>query len=139
VTGYVLGFVFRSNDVLLICKTHPGWQAGRLNGVGGKIEEGETPEQAMHREFKEEVGGVRVGDWHSFAMLLGDNYVCYCYFAFCSSTAKVRALTEEAVSWYNVDAVPYSALPSTKWLIQMALDSDLSSPGVVADYRTQPL
>lgn len=35
---YVVGFQFarRGNLVTLIRKNHPEWQAGKLNGVGGK-------------------------------------------------------------------------------------------------------
>jgi hypothetical protein len=53
---YVLGFVFSedSSRVLLVWKNRPAWQAGKLNGIGGKIEAGETPLQAMQREFREE-------------------------------------------------------------------------------------
>ena len=42
--------------VLLVEKDRPAWQSGKLNLVGGKIEEGETPEQAALRELKEEAG-----------------------------------------------------------------------------------
>ena len=42
--------------VLLVKKDRPAWQSGRLNLVGGKIEAGETPEQAALRELKEEAG-----------------------------------------------------------------------------------
>lgn len=57
---YVLGFMFNEDEskVLLIMKNRPAWQAGKLNGVGGKIEAGETPIQAMEREFAEETGFV---------------------------------------------------------------------------------
>lgn len=57
---YVLGFMFNlaESKVLLVWKNRPAWQAGKLNGVGGKIEEGETPIQAMNREFAEETGFV---------------------------------------------------------------------------------
>ena len=43
-TRYVLGFLFRDNctSVVLIRKDKPRWQAGLLNGVGGKINDGET-------------------------------------------------------------------------------------------------
>lgn len=53
---YVLGFMFDHEEkhVLLIWKNRPKWQAGKLNGIGGKIEAGETPLQAMEREFTEE-------------------------------------------------------------------------------------
>lgn len=57
--SYVLGFVFdlEYRDVLLIQKARPAWQAGRLNGLGGKVEEGEAFYQAMERELAEETGG----------------------------------------------------------------------------------
>jgi 8-oxo-dGTP pyrophosphatase MutT (NUDIX family) len=58
---YVLGFVFNRNlgRVLLVLKNRPAWQANKLNGIGGKIEVGETPLQAMEREFREETGFVQ--------------------------------------------------------------------------------
>ena len=49
---YVVGFMF-SEEIL---KNKPDWQAGRLNGVGGKVEPNEYPDQAMVREFEEETG-----------------------------------------------------------------------------------
>jgi 8-oxo-dGTP diphosphatase len=42
--------------VLLIQKNRPDWQAGKLNGIGGHVEEGETDREAMSREFQEEAG-----------------------------------------------------------------------------------
>lgn len=45
-----------SSEILLVKKDRPDWQKGRLNLVGGKIEEGETPEQAALRELQEESG-----------------------------------------------------------------------------------
>lgn len=56
---YVLTWVQRGNhhdDTLLILKNKPDWQAGKLNLPGGKVEEGETPQQAIIRELKEEAG-----------------------------------------------------------------------------------
>lgn len=57
---FVLGFCFDIgyHNVLLIEKNRPPWQAGKLNGIGGKIEEGESPSGAMVREFQEETGGL---------------------------------------------------------------------------------
>lgn len=53
---YVIGFMFDYNiqNVVLIEKNRPAWQAGRLNGVGGHIEKYEKPIDAMIREFYEE-------------------------------------------------------------------------------------
>jgi len=54
-TKYVVGFRFCGEQVLLLRKQRPAWQNGKLNGVGGKIERGETPMLAMACEWIEEV------------------------------------------------------------------------------------
>src|SRR5436309_3669493 len=73
--GYVCGFLFSPDRrrVLLIRKRRPAWQAGRLNGVGGKIEPGEGPGQAMRREFREEAG-LDVADWQPAVELTGSDW-----------------------------------------------------------------
>lgn len=56
---YVITWVQRANspdDTLLVLKDKPAWQKGLLNLPGGKVEEGETPEQAAVREIIEESG-----------------------------------------------------------------------------------
>lgn len=57
---YVVGFIFSLDrqSVLLIRKNRPQWQLGKLNGIGGEIEKGETPHAAMTRECAEECGIV---------------------------------------------------------------------------------
>lgn len=53
-TEYCVGFAFYGTDVILINKARPAFQKGLFNGVGGKIEFGESAFQAMVREFFEE-------------------------------------------------------------------------------------
>lgn len=53
---YTLTFAFHDKYVLLIRKAKPDWQAGLLNGIGGKVEFGEGILQATRREFYEETG-----------------------------------------------------------------------------------
>lgn len=68
----VLGFGFTNdNRVALIRKIRPDWQRGSFNGVGGHIEPGESPVDAMVREFMEETG-VKIDKWHwtQFAKLI---------------------------------------------------------------------
>lgn len=70
-TFYTLGFIFNADNglVLLQYKHKPLWQRGKLNGIGGKVED-ETPMEAMERESIEEVG--RSFDWRSkLSMLIG--------------------------------------------------------------------
>lgn len=73
---YVCGFAFYDIEsgfrprVVLMRKVKPDWQAGKLNGVGGKIEAGETPEVAMAREFKEETGVTTSPlEWEAYAKM----------------------------------------------------------------------
>ena len=54
---YVLVFPFDPREqgrIMLIRKAKPEWQRGRLNLVGGKVEPGESFDDAAVREFAEE-------------------------------------------------------------------------------------
>ena len=75
--NYVCGFLVDEawDQVVLVKKLRPTWQAGKLNGVGGKIEtiigeKVESPLDAMIREFKEETGNVVV-NWTYYCQLAG--------------------------------------------------------------------
>ncbi|MBN2652771.1 MAG: 8-oxo-dGTP diphosphatase [Spirochaetales bacterium] len=50
----VLGFLVRGEEVILIHKK-TGLGTGKVNAPGGKIEPGETPQEAVVREIKEEI------------------------------------------------------------------------------------
>ncbi len=51
--NYTLGFIKYKNEILLLNRENPGWM-GCFNGLGGKIEVGETPFESIRREIKEE-------------------------------------------------------------------------------------
>lgn len=71
---YVVGFpICQSGPLVLLRKLHPAWQKGLLNGIGGKIEAGETPVAAMERECREEIG-LHGLPWEHFADLRGDDF-----------------------------------------------------------------
>ncbi len=119
---WVVGFVFRNekSEVALVLKNRPEFQKGKLNGPGGKIEEGETPAQAMRREFKEETG-ADIQDWRAFALLkeeAGD-----VTFLVSHSSCEVQTMTDEPVAWHRVeDLKKLPVLSDLRWLIPLALD-----------------
>lgn len=69
---YVLGFGFSDEKLVLIEKDHPADQKGKINGVGGKIMQGENAWQAMTREFKEETGvDIAPSAWTNVGRMIG--------------------------------------------------------------------
>ena len=107
-TEYVLGFLFSPDlsSVVLIKKNRPSWQAGKLNGVGGKYEASdELLSLAMHREFSAETGVMLPrGDWRAFGQLDGrlaakpeEEFVVYLYAAQSERINEVETMTDEQV------------------------------------------
>lgn len=133
---YVLGFCIDANlDVLLIRKDRPEWQRGRLNGLGGHVEEGEAPSQAMQREFREETDDffrrhdLPEPEWCCFARLLGSDYEVWVSYGrvpgrlpeglLAMSVAEGVLLTMPA----RVACMGMSeTLPSVEYLLTMALN-----------------
>jgi 8-oxo-dGTP diphosphatase len=52
---YNICFIRQGNRILLINRNNPSWM-GCWNGIGGRLEQGETPRQSMVREISEETG-----------------------------------------------------------------------------------
>jgi 8-oxo-dGTP diphosphatase len=125
---YVLGFAFRPTvhgiKVILIEKTKPGWMKGRLNGVGGKVEDGEKASAAMAREFEEETGYPSSAcSWQYFTeMHFPGDCVVLCYARQLPYDAEVQTTTEECVEelvekGFHLDP---RILDNLLWLVPMA-------------------
>lgn len=118
-TRYVLGFLFDNNVVVLIRKNRPAWQKGLLNGVGGHIEPGETPLQAMVREFREETGAT-VENWRHFATMCGDGFEVVCFFADGNALVCRTATDEEVALMFKPTILAAGCIDNVPWLIEMA-------------------
>jgi len=102
--NYVLGFGFTLDDrVALIKKERPDWQKGKVNGIGGKIDEGETPEKAMSREYYQETGVLILPEEWRMAgiMILSDERKCYVLTITTDKINDVCSKTDEKVSLYD--------------------------------------
>ena len=125
---YVLGFCFDvpGDSVLLIEKNRPDWQKGNWNGVGGHIEDGETPIDAMRREFKEETG-LTLRMWDHTVVYTCPGGTVYVFRGFHSSIEDAKTMTDEKVGMWPVDALPPRHMSNLDWLIPLQ-DADIAWP-----------
>jgi 8-oxo-dGTP diphosphatase len=136
---YTAGFAFDADrKVLLIQKARPAWQAGKLNGIGGKAKEGETPSETQVREFEEETGLLTSQeDWETFAILIGENtdnagkWKVSFMRAFNIPIDKAQPIEDEVPIVVDPGALPSTVIGNLHWLIPMALDLDLQTPTYV--------
>jgi 8-oxo-dGTP diphosphatase len=133
VNKYVVGYLFNrdTNEVCLIQKNRPQWQKGRLNGVGGHIEAGESPASAMTREFWEEAGERNIA-WRQFLFITGTGYELNCFTAKAdgANLKNIHSATDEIIGWYPVESLPQNILPNLKWIVPMA-DYKFSITGTI--------
>jgi|SaaInlStandDraft_2_1057019.scaffolds.fasta_scaffold235812_1 8-oxo-dGTP diphosphatase len=138
---YVLGFYFstdRERVALIRKKRGPKVVQGRLNGLGGKVEDSDDSNKAaMSREFLEE-GGVAVKEWDCFGVLCFDGVLVHLFRArqpasWLADSAETapRTTTDEEVSWYPVSDLPNDVVQNLHWLIPMAL---LGPEGLFASF-----
>lgn len=67
--------IIRGGEVLAARRTAPPEAAGRWEFPGGKVEAGESPEDALVREIDEELGcGIRVTGWLPGGALIGERH-----------------------------------------------------------------
>lgn len=132
-TTYVLGFYFRGpagiEEVALIRKNRPHWQAGKLNGIGGKVEEDDDSNaHAMVREFYEEAKlNTNLSDWRKFGELHHDGNLVHLFMSRPQSAGALALLsgTDEEVQWYPVHLLhQLPVMANLHWMIPMALDKD---------------
>jgi 8-oxo-dGTP diphosphatase len=121
---YVCGFLFSSDrsQVLLIRKNRPAWQAGHLNGIGGKVEAGESPHDAMVREFREEAA-LTIPLWQEILTLTGTDWQGHFFRAF-GPVAEARPLTDEQIEIHSTRNLPRDAIRNLHWIIPLMLDDD---------------
>jgi len=98
----VVAAVIERDDRVLACRRRPGKAAaGRWEFPGGKIEAGETAQEALVREIREELGvGIRVTGHLTTDVTDGIRLVCL----------RARLVTDAPVASTDHDALEWVAL-----------------------------
>ena len=110
--------VKKDNDVvtdICLAMKKRGFGAGRYNGTGGKVEQGETILDAVKRETKEEIG-VSVDVVEKYAELTFTfphkeewNQLVHVYIASVWD-GDILETEEMKPEWFTVDSIPYETM-----------------------------
>ena len=103
----------KDNDNLILIHKKTGLGAGKVNAPGGRIEEGESPEEAAVRECIEEIGltplNIKRGAELSF--IFKDGYSLFGYVFFTDSYNGELIETDEADPFLcPLDSIPYDKM-----------------------------
>ena len=92
----------RDGCVLASRRTAPPRLAGSWEFPGGKVEPGETDQQALARELREELGlDAQVGDRLGHDLLIGTTAVLRVYLA--TAVGEPRLVDHDAHRWLGAD------------------------------------
>jgi len=123
---FTVGLIFDSTlcEVALMEKTHPDWQKGKLNGIGGRVEDDETAIECVLREVEEEAGlASEPADWLHFATIFeGGSKIDFFTLRHRGDKSEVKTMTDEKVSWYTVRDIPQNLVAGIGWLVPLALE-----------------
>ena len=113
-TIHVVAAIIRNGDKILATQRGYGEHKGGWEFPGGKIEEGETPQEALVREIREELeADIIVGnhlvtvehDYPDFHLSM------QCYWAELKEGTHLKLLEHEAAKWLSIDE-----LDTVAWL-----------------------
>lgn len=122
-----LCYLKKDNKILLAMKKR-GFAEGKYNGIGGKIEGGETPEEAMIRETKEEIA-VTPLTYEKVGFIEFDEYykgekekIAFHLYLVDEWTGEPTESEEMKPAWFDIKDIPYDKmLPDDKYWLPYVL------------------
>ena len=140
---YTVGFIFNEpmDKVLLIHKLAPEWQIGKINGLGGKVEEGEANITCIVREIKEESGLItEPEDWNLVCIMHSPVFTIDCFaYVYKGDMDDAKSMEAEQIEWFDVNKLPENIIENLSWLIPMSIDkinnTDLRIKTVLVEYN----
>ncbi len=110
--------LIREGNILLVKHTYqPDWYT-----IGGGVESGETPRQAIERELREEVGVVLNGSPELFSVYYSrnekrDDYIIF-YIGHAGAQELVTSPEIAEQQWFPINQLPPDLSPATRRRIQ---------------------
>lgn len=126
VTHVVAGVAVKDGSVFLARRCANDTLGGMWEFPGGKTEKGESPAEALAREFLEEFGAtIRVGDH------LGDSVYEYPHGSICLSAYRIEfasPITEirahDKIAWVSLGELPtYPLAPADDFIMRYLIDN----------------
>lgn len=121
--------LIRSGNRILLAKKKRGFGAGKYNGIGGKIEVGETSEQAMLRECQEEIAVVptkykMMGTNEFLEFYKGvQERVTFDIYVATEWTGGPKETEEMQPEWFEIDNIPYDTMfPDDRYWLPLVLN-----------------
>ena len=111
-------FVRRADRVLLIRKKR-GLGAGKINGPGGRLDDGESPLHCAIREVQEELHVTPTGvePRGELAFQFVDGYALFVYvFSATGCQGEPQETDEAAPLWVSIDAIPFDQMWADDYL-----------------------
>jgi mutator protein MutT len=118
----------KDNRILLAMKKR-GFGEGKYNGVGGKIENGETPEEAMIRETQEEIAVTPI-EYEKVGIIEFDEFykgqkekVMFHLYVASEWQGEPTESDEMKPEWFDIQSIPYDKMfPDDKYWLPLILE-----------------
>ena len=129
VVEVAVGVVIRGHQTFVCLRSNDKHQGGKWEFPGGKVEAGESPEQALHRELKEEIAIqiTHTDPLITIAHDYGDKQVKLIVFIVDGFKGEPVGNEGQPGKWLSIDTLDASAFPAANVAIIEALQGYIAN------------